>query len=418
MYKILSATIALTLLVSSSPAYALTDSNLPIDLQLYDIKYHRNKKAIEYLYNQGIVTGYEDNTFRPDNTINRAELLKILVGDKVANIEHVDEWGTPHPDYLNCFSDVNEEWFAVYVCMAKKEGWISGYPDGSFRPAQAVNKAEAIKMLINIEGIAPSENPTSIPYDDVEADAWYIPFVIAANERGLLEVDRGNFEAGRDMTRGSISESMYRVAMMKISGNDKYVKEGQQPTIKQVQGGNLYPINLEQNQKWQIEVWRDDEYFVVKRDEDSFAVQAYTIDDATGNIKKPYRGDEYRAEFERYSTMEGMALSIQECHFRYEYIMEDARCDTILLPVDITQQTVHGYSAQFTDDVGQDYKVKIVSKAQEEVPCTVRAQTYDGELIYYTADSEAMIKDGFRGVYKCFASEEDAQRHGYRKSYK
>ncbi|MDP6575566.1 MAG: hypothetical protein QF755_03685 [Candidatus Peribacteraceae bacterium] len=62
--------------------------------------------------------------------------------------------------------------------------------------------------------------------------------------------------------------------------------------------------------------------------------------------------------------------------------------------------------------------MKILSKAEEEKECTVKGRQYNGELIYYTTDSEAMSKDSWEGVYKCFVSEEEAQRFGYKKSYK
>src|SRR3989338_8827261 len=93
---------------------------------------HLNMPAIEYLVSIGTLQGYEDGTFKPDNTVNRAEIMKILV--KGQGID-------PDPATFNhCFPDVNDEWFAVSVCYAKAQGWVSGYPDGNFKPANTVNK--------------------------------------------------------------------------------------------------------------------------------------------------------------------------------------------------------------------------------------------------------------------------------------
>ena len=67
-----------------------------------------------------------------------------------------------HHTFNNCFSDVGEEWFAPYVCYAQWAGWIEGYADGTFKPAQTVNKAEslelyeiAVKCLIRAETLEP-----------------------------------------------------------------------------------------------------------------------------------------------------------------------------------------------------------------------------------------------------------------------
>lgn len=105
---------------------------------------HKNRNAIDYLQGAGVINGYADGTFKPENTVNRAELLKILIEGKGINPDG--------SEYKNCFLDVKEEWFAKYVCYAQEQGWVSGYVDGTFKPAQTVNKAEAIKMLVNSQG--------------------------------------------------------------------------------------------------------------------------------------------------------------------------------------------------------------------------------------------------------------------------
>lgn len=424
----LALAIALPVLLSSIPLAGAAENTdqlfdkIQMELKLSDITDHKNEEAIIYLYKHNIIGGYPDGTFRPDGTINRAELLKILVGDKVASLDVMDEGGKPHPEYQNCFPDVHEEWFAVSICFAKKQGWISGYPDGTFRPSQSVTKAEAVKMLVSIEGFTPSAQAS--PFDDVQEGDWYAPFIQAAYAKNLLELPRKGFAsnpygAGEAITRGSVGESMYRVAVIKERGADSYMATEDLPERTQLTTGNLFPINLVDNQKWKIEVWRtESEYFTVERDEDQFTVKRYEINASTGKTQIPYRGNEYNASFNEFSTIDGTALIIQECHFRYEYIREDIMCDQILLPAVIPQKTIHGYSAQFSDSTGQDYTVKISSKAKEDIPCNVKARSVEGEQIYYLPDSEVMKKDAWSGVFKCFASEQDAIKAGYKKSYK
>jgi len=87
--------------------------------------------AIVHMQQLGIINGYPDGTFGPDNTIKRAELAKIvvraLVDSKTIN-ECLTLNGDPFPD------TPSDEWFTENVCMAKQANLIAGYPDGTFQP--------------------------------------------------------------------------------------------------------------------------------------------------------------------------------------------------------------------------------------------------------------------------------------------
>lgn len=161
-----------------------------------------NSVAISYLKDNGIVGGYSDGSFKPTNPLNRAELLKILVEGKGYT-----------PDaafYKSCFPDVNTEWFARYVCYAKENGWIEGYPDNTFKPANNVNKAEAIKMLLEVFGQATDE-PSTAPYMDVALGQWFTKYIDTARSLGLLEESGDYYYPSYNITRGGISENIYRV---------------------------------------------------------------------------------------------------------------------------------------------------------------------------------------------------------------
>lgn len=173
--------------------------------------YHDNFAAIEYLVHIGTLQGYSDGTFQPDNTVNRAELMKILVAG-----QEID----PDADtYKNCFPDVTTEWFAPYVCYAKEQGWVSGYPDGTFLPGNTVNKAEALKMVIN--GLGFGENvPESLSYgsvyfNDVQSTDWYAPYVYLAYQMNMIEEKylwstENMYYPGDGMTRAEVSENVFR----------------------------------------------------------------------------------------------------------------------------------------------------------------------------------------------------------------
>jgi len=167
-----------------------------------DTIHSTQKDAINYLYTQGVIGGYADGTFRPQNIINRAELLKILV---------ISTGMAPSAaDYHDCFPDVHTEWFAPFVCYAKEQGWINGYADGTFKPDAAVNTAEAIKMIVNVYGYQLMQSSSSSPFDDVDASAWYAPYIRIARNAGILDVTNGKIGVSADMTRGRISGMIER----------------------------------------------------------------------------------------------------------------------------------------------------------------------------------------------------------------
>lgn len=180
---------------------------IAIETLFSDVSFdHSNYNAIKYLYDIGIIQGYPDGTFGPNNAVNRAELLKIL-------IEGINV--TPDANLYNtCFPDVNNEWFAPYVCYAKELNWVEGYPDGTFKPSQTVIKVEAIKMLLNSQNIEIPSSVTIAPYNDVLFGQWFTPFISKAKELGVLEEMGLNYYPADDMIRASISENLYRLLTM------------------------------------------------------------------------------------------------------------------------------------------------------------------------------------------------------------
>lgn len=163
---------------------------------------HKNAEAIYYLQKENIIKGYGDNTFKPDAKVNRAEFLKIIL--EGSDIElNVSEYTK--------FSDINENaWYAPYVKKAKKEGWIQGYADGTFRPESFINKAEALKILGKVQEWKISSSVKQAPFKDVPALAWYAGYVEYAKARNFLEAGGVYLQPNVEMSRAKISEIIYR----------------------------------------------------------------------------------------------------------------------------------------------------------------------------------------------------------------
>ncbi|MFH0837812.1 MAG: septal ring lytic transglycosylase RlpA family protein [Patescibacteria group bacterium] len=168
---------------------------------------HQYYEAIEYLQENGIVEGYADGSFRPDQQVNRAEALKIiLLGSGVLVPEIQDQ--EIFPDVLY------GTWYAKYAAKGRNLGIVGGDSDtGMFRPGDTINLAEILKILLktnHVETTAPDENP----YADVPADAWFAPYFSYAFSISLLpqRADE-DVKPATPVTRGLMAQLMYQLAM-------------------------------------------------------------------------------------------------------------------------------------------------------------------------------------------------------------
>lgn len=202
MKKILS-TLVLGLFMVSVPASAMADFSDVNDGTSY-------RAAIQWMADQGVIQGYSDGRFAPDACVNRAEFLKMLFLVSGATLNSSAS-GNRFPDV-----DVNA-WYYSYVNTARVNDVIEGYPDGYFRPANCVNRAEAIKMAMNefdLVGLGESDLSVDTVYSDTPRGAWYYRFLLSADASNLLGLDhvRGRaFYPGESMSRKEVAEMLYRI---------------------------------------------------------------------------------------------------------------------------------------------------------------------------------------------------------------
>lgn len=148
--------------------------------------------AINALYDSGVIGGYDDGTYRPDDTINRAEFVKILVG--------VGDTSALEDSSRDCFTDVStSDWYSKYVCLAKDLGVIDGYADGSFGPGNTINVAEALKITFE-----------ALNFDVPDASGeWYQKYVDYAQTHSSLYLNAWA-SIDQQLTRGEMAELIYR----------------------------------------------------------------------------------------------------------------------------------------------------------------------------------------------------------------
>ena len=123
--------------------------------------------AVSTLSSMGIITGYPDGTFRPNAAITRAEFAAIAArfdndGDKTAAK----------------FSDIATHWAKDEISIAYNNGWITGYPDGTFGPQRDITRAATMTLVNRVLNRQPETEDDLLPNMTVwtgnaNPKAWY-----------------------------------------------------------------------------------------------------------------------------------------------------------------------------------------------------------------------------------------------------
>ena len=123
--------------------------------------------AVSTLSSMGIITGYPDGTFRPNAAITRAEFAAIAArfdndGDKTAAK----------------FSDIASHWAKDEISIAYNNGWITGYPNGTFGPQRDITRAETMTLVNRVLNRQPETENDLLPNmvtwtDNANPNAWY-----------------------------------------------------------------------------------------------------------------------------------------------------------------------------------------------------------------------------------------------------
>jgi|GEM_PF-6335456 len=158
---------------------------------------HRYADAIGYVEAQGIVSGYADGTYKPGALVNRAEFTKIVTSALFTETEREDLLARVR---LRMMSDVpSDAWFAHFVFFASAKGLIDGYPDGTFKPAQTINFAEAAKIVVKAY---------NLPFKQ-DQFVWYKGYIDALAEVNGIPTEVT--DPNGLLTRGQLADMIYRL---------------------------------------------------------------------------------------------------------------------------------------------------------------------------------------------------------------
>lgn len=180
----------LEFMISFMPDFVPRDTQGPFP----DVPFqHPYRESIAFVKNEGIVNGYDDGTFKPEKTLNRAEFTKMVI--IAAGEGEYDEACNSYPGDLFLFPDtVYGSWYGPYVCVAKYRALIDGYPDGTFKPERTINFVEAAKIVTGA---------LDIPIDGDMSPEWYGPYLRALELYDAVPPTVNDIE--QQMTRGELA---------------------------------------------------------------------------------------------------------------------------------------------------------------------------------------------------------------------
>jgi uncharacterized lipoprotein YddW (UPF0748 family) len=173
------------------------------DSSFADTQTHWAKDSIHQLFTRQIISGYPDGSFRPNNSVTRAEFAAIL--------NKAFPQATPVRDPIN-FRDVPaNHWANSAIQTVTRAGFFSGYPNGTFRPNQPIPLVQALVALVSGLQYDRDPNPNLILqkyYDDAAAIPNYARDAIATATRKFLVVnypDVRRLHPNRNATRGEVA---------------------------------------------------------------------------------------------------------------------------------------------------------------------------------------------------------------------
>lgn len=158
--------------------------------------------AIDTVEDHKIMTGFGDGTFRPDQALNRAEAVTLLLRVKGIDASEYEAQET--------FSDVPEEaWFAPAVTVAVQNEWIKGFPDGTFKPAQELNRAEWAVILERAFEFETDHDHSG--HKDVPSQTWFSQAVNALHANDMIRRKSTLFGPAVSVSR---AEAAWQIAVL------------------------------------------------------------------------------------------------------------------------------------------------------------------------------------------------------------
>jgi hypothetical protein len=165
------------------------------------------KNNITAVSTLGYLGGYADGTFRPNSPITRAEMTAMLVRAMDVELPSISK---------DLFKDVDKKyWAARYIKVGVDRGIITGYRNGTFKPAGTITRAEGTVMIAKFAGLIPPKTVVEKPFPDITPNHWAAKWISAAKQEGQLSYLAGKpFEPNAVMTKIDAIEILSRTKLV------------------------------------------------------------------------------------------------------------------------------------------------------------------------------------------------------------
>lgn len=206
--RFLAALVSCVMLLTMVPFSGVLADETTVTLSDIDVNTTVGK-AVTELVKLGIINGYEDGTYRPDNTITRGEVSKIV-------ITFLNQESVAYDTVPSGFADVDtaNHWAKKYIKLAADQKIVNGYEDGTFLPDNPVRYTEIVKMLVCMMGYGSIAESRTI-----EGGAWYSGYMALAAEKGILNNASVN-NVEDPASRGTVAILVYNCLSTETASTD------------------------------------------------------------------------------------------------------------------------------------------------------------------------------------------------------
>ena len=171
-------------------------------IAINDINKHWAESTIRDFISNGYINGYQDNTFRPNNSITRAEFIKIF--NKYFGLNEKSG---------KTFNDTSTHWAKDEIDIAVTYGVINGYPDNTFKPNEPITREQAAKIISNYKKIEDDNYDKLNKYKDAtNVSTWAKNSVEGVLEQGYMNGYSDNtFRPKNNITRAEAVVTLSRI---------------------------------------------------------------------------------------------------------------------------------------------------------------------------------------------------------------
>ena len=353
--------------------------------------------ASEYIYDcydAGIINGYEDGTYLPDNSLTRAEAAKIIAVT----------FGLESDTAASTFSDVaDSHWALQYIEACVEAGIINGYEDGTFLPGNNVTRTEMAKMIAAALELTADAEESS--FNDT-ASHWAMTYIEACVDAGIVNgYEDGTFLPGNSISRAEaatiISRTLDCIDAEKEA--DQLLKEFKAKDTEDFEDCEI--INFDEDETTNFAVLAEDaavvtssgsENVLASADEDS---GVYVIENASDEVIALQAGDVlyyvYGDETEDYLLIKIAELTLSDGAVTLVAETEDVDLSDFFCYIDVDMElevTEDNFTPAESDSVTY---LGAASEAEESAALLASASTSPLPSAYLLYAAETTVSDTF-----------------------